>query len=144
MHWKYRLQSQIHHACNDPRSRDCGGINKRRGGFNNSLNLSSQTKYQGTTHLWMHARTMDYPQKNTVPTWLLRWTCDTQRCHCNARFKHDILCIIGHPYNHPPPEAPTPEITIQFIEFTFCNNMFTTDSREREKLQNTNRSSTIS
>jgi hypothetical protein len=27
----------------------------------------------------------------------------TQRCHCNIRFKPDILCILGHPYNHPPP-----------------------------------------
>ena len=42
MHWKYRLRSHIHHACNDPRSRDCGGINKRRGGFNNSLFLMCQ------------------------------------------------------------------------------------------------------
>ena len=41
------------------------------------------------------------PQENTIPTWLLTCTCDTQRCHCNARLKPDILCIIGHPYNHP-------------------------------------------
>ena len=48
------------------------------------------------------------PQENIVPTWLLPRTCGAQRCHCNTTFKPDILCIIGHPYNHPPPEAPTP------------------------------------
>jgi hypothetical protein len=52
------------------------------------------------------------PQENTVPTWLLPCTCGTLRCHCNARFKPDILCVIGHPYNHPPLEAPTTGITI--------------------------------
>ena len=52
------------------------------------------------------------PRENTVPTWLLPHTCGAQRCHCNAILKHDILCTIGHPYNYPPPKAPTPEITI--------------------------------
>ena len=45
----------------------------------------------------------DSPQENIVPGWLLPCTCDTQRCHCNARLKPDILCVIGHPYNSPPP-----------------------------------------
>ena len=49
----------------------------------------------------------DTPQENTVPPWLLPCTCSTQRCHCNARLKPDILCIIGHPHNHPsPPQKP--------------------------------------
>ena len=48
------------------------------------------------------------PQENTIPTWLLPCTCGAQRCHCNVMFKLDILCVIGHMYNHPPPEAPTP------------------------------------
>ena len=85
----------------------------------------------------------ELPQENTVPIWLLPCTCGTQRCHCNARLKPDILCILGHPYNHPPPEAPTPEITIQFIEFTYCSDRFTVESRER-KLQDMNHSLTIS
>ena len=73
----------------------------------------------------------ELPQDNTVPTWLLPCTCGNQRCHCNARLKPDILCILGHPYNHPPPEAPTPKITIQFIEFTYCNDRFSTETREK-------------
>ena len=47
-----------------------------------------------------------FPQENIVTTWLLPCTCGTQRCHCNARFKPHILCIIGHPYDHLPPKAP--------------------------------------
>jgi hypothetical protein len=74
----------------------------------------------------------DSPQENTLPTWLLPCTCDTQRCQCNARLKPDILCVIGHPYNSPPRAAPTPEITIQFKEFTYCNDMFSTETRERK------------
>ena len=42
-------------------------------------------------------------QINTIPTWLLPCTCGAQRCHCFAMLKPDILCVIGHPYNHPPP-----------------------------------------
>ena len=72
------------------------------------------------------------PQVNTVPTWLLPCTCGTQRCHCNAKFKPDILCVIGHPYNHPPPEAPTTWITIQFIEFTYCNDRFAAETLDRK------------
>ena len=70
----------------------------------------------------------ELPQENTVPPWLLPCTCTTQRCHYNARLKHDILCILGHPYKSPPPEAPTPEITVQFIEFTYCNDRFSTET----------------
>jgi hypothetical protein len=72
------------------------------------------------------------PQENTVPKWLLLCTCITQRCHCNARLKPDILCVICHPYNSPPPETPTPEITIQFIKFTYCNDRFSAETRERK------------
>ena len=74
----------------------------------------------------------ELPQENTVPTWLLPCTCNTQRCSCNARLKPDIICLLGHPYNSPPPDAPTPTITIQFIEFTYCNDRFSVETRERK------------
>ena len=46
----------------------------------------------------------DNPQENTVPNWLLPCTCGTQRCQCNSRFRPDILCVKGLPYqNEPPP-----------------------------------------
>ena len=72
------------------------------------------------------------PQENTIPPWLLPGTCVTPRCHCNARLKPDILCVLGHPYNSPPPVAPTPDITIQYIEFTYCNDRFPTETIERK------------
>ena len=50
----------------------------------------------------------ELPHDNTVPTRLLLCTCGAQRCHCNAELKLDILCVIGHPYNHPPPETLAP------------------------------------
>ena len=49
-----------------------------------------------------------------------------------TRLKPDILCILGHPYNYPPPEVPTPEITIRYIEFTYYNDMFTVETSERK------------
>jgi hypothetical protein len=72
------------------------------------------------------------PPDNTVPPWLLLCTCNTPRCHCNARFKPDLLCVWGIPYQHPPPTTPTSSITIQFIEFTFCNDRFPLDAISRK------------
>ena len=75
------------------------------------------------------------PQENTVPAWLLPCTCDTSRCQCNARLKPDILCVLGHPYNSPPPVAPTSAITIQYIEFTYCNDRFHAATIERKTIK---------
>jgi hypothetical protein len=38
------------------------------------------------------------------------------------------LCIIGHPYNNPPPETPTPDIILQFIEFTHYIDIFAAET----------------
>ena len=80
----------------------------------------------------MNAGTYNELPQNTVPTWLPPCTCGTQRCHCNARLKPGILCILGHQYNSQPPETPTPESTIQFIKVTYCNDMFSAETRERK------------
>jgi hypothetical protein len=63
-------------------------------------------------------------QDNIVPDWLLPCSCPNKSCHYNARKNPDILLMINHPYNNPPPMQPTPNITIQFIEFTYSNNRF--------------------
>ena len=44
---------------------------------------------------------------NTIPPRLLPCVYNAQRCHCNARLKPNILCVIGHQYNDPPPITPT-------------------------------------
>jgi hypothetical protein len=65
-------------------------------------------------------------QENTVPNWLLPCSCNhqTQRCQCNTKLRRDILCIRNHPYNAIPPQEPNHTITVQFIEFKYCNNRF--------------------
>ncbi|HYP42599.1 MAG TPA: hypothetical protein VEQ18_01105 [Candidatus Nitrosocosmicus sp.] len=55
---------------------------------------------------------------------MLPCSCAQQRCHCNARFKPDILCVKGLPHKSDPPSNPSVELTIQFIEFTYCNDRF--------------------
>ena len=70
------------------------------------------------------------PQENTVPNWLLPCTCRTQRCHCNARFRPDILCVKGLPYQNVPPTTTDQNLTIQFIEFTYCNDRFSPETLE--------------
>jgi hypothetical protein len=69
------------------------------------------------------------PQENTVPHWLLPYTCNnqTQRCQCNAKLRPDIFYICNHPYNAEPPNQPNPALTVQFIEFTYCNDMYSLD-----------------
>jgi hypothetical protein len=68
-------------------------------------------------------------QENTVPNWLLPCSCNnqTQRCQCNARLRPDILCIQNHPYNAEPPQEPNHTLTVQFIEFTYCNDRYSPD-----------------
>jgi hypothetical protein len=63
---------------------------------------------------------------------LLPCNCNTltNRCQCNARLRPDILCIQNLPYNNEPPTGPQKNLTIQFIEFTYCN-----DRTSLEKIQ---------
>ena len=70
----------------------------------------------------------DNPQENTIPSWLLPCTCNTQRCHCNARLKPDILCVKGLPYEAPPPNHIDPHLTIKFIEFKYGNDRFSQEA----------------
>ena len=86
------------------------------------LILSSQ---KSRCYTLMNAWTFNNnPQENIVPPWLLACSCGQQRCHYNARFKPYVLCVKGHPYNNDPPSKPTDNLTIQFIEFTYCNDIF--------------------
>ena len=76
------------------------------------------------------------PPKNTVPPWLLPCMCRQQRCHCNARFKPDLLCVKGLPYQSPPPTEPNENLTIQFIEFTYCNDRIPDDTITKKQNKN--------
>jgi hypothetical protein len=57
---------------------------------------------------------------------LLPCTCPNKPCQCNAKLKPDILLVINHPHDKHPPPNPILEITIQFIEFTYCYDHFHT------------------
>jgi hypothetical protein len=74
-------------------------------------------------------KTDEQPQENTVPHWLLPCTCNnqTQRCQCNAKLRPDILCIHNHLYNAEPPNQPNSTLTVQFIEFIYCNDRYSLD-----------------
>jgi len=65
----------------------------------------------------MNARTFNNnnPQENIVPPWFLPYSCDRQRCHCNVRFKPDILYVRRLPLYNNPPTNPNNNLTIQFI-----------------------------
>jgi hypothetical protein len=83
---------------------------------------------QSCSLILMNAGTYDAnPLDNTVPPWLLPCVCQTTRCHCDARLKPDILCVRGVPYNHEPSQQPSPDVIIQYIEFTYCNDRFSPD-----------------
>jgi hypothetical protein len=64
------------------------------------------------------------PPDHTVPEWLLTCTCSQTKCQCQAKLKPDILCIIGAHNQSPTPILPSPNHTIQFIEFTYCHDRF--------------------
>ena len=72
-----------------------------------------------------------------VPPWLLPYTCGLQRCHYNARFKPDIICIQGLPYQANASNNLEYNLQIQFIEFAYCNDRFLpkTITRKIEKYQ---------
>lgn len=93
------------------------------------LILSSQ---KSRCYTLMNAGIFNNPQENTVPSWLLPCSYVQQRCHCNARFKPDILCVKGLPHESDPPSNPSHNLTIQFIEFTYCNDTFPQETIENK------------
>ena len=86
-------------------------------------------------YILMNAGTFNNnPPENTIPPWLFPYTCSLQRCHCNARFKPNIICVKGLPYQANPPRN---NLKIQFIEFTYYNDEFSPEiiTRKNEKYQ---------
>ena len=77
------------------------------------------------SYITMNVETFNQnPLKNTIPSWLVNYTCHTPRCHYIARFKPNILYITSLPYQASPPTNPDPRYTIHFIEFTYTNDRF--------------------
>jgi hypothetical protein len=82
-------------------------------------------------------KTDEQTQENTIPHWLLPCSCNnqTQRCQCNARLRPDILCTRNHLYNAEPPNQSKPDLTIQFIEFTYYNDRYSSDKIDKKTVK---------
>jgi hypothetical protein len=81
--------------------------------------------FSNMCYVKMNASTFNNnPPDNTVPPWLLPCSSGLHRCRYPANFKPNILCVRGLSYHSQPPSHPDPTLTIQFIEFTFCNDRF--------------------
>ena len=63
-------------------------------------------------------------QDNTIPPWILSCTCNTTRCECLTKLRLDIIYIQGATYEQNGPPIPTPDLTIQILEFTFTHDGF--------------------
>ena len=62
--------------------------------------------------------------EQTIPEWLLNCTCIHRTCQCQAKLRPDITCIIGTPSQTQAPITPSPKVTVQLIEFTYCHDIF--------------------
>jgi hypothetical protein len=47
----------------------------------------------------------------------------------------DILYIRNHPYNAEPPNQPKPDLIVQFIEFTYCNDRYSLDKIDEKTIK---------
>jgi hypothetical protein len=73
------------------------------------------------------------PQEQTIPDWLLQCACPHKPCHCQTKLKQDILCMmIGAPNHITLPISPSPNHTVQFIEFTYCHDRFSEQAITQE------------
>ena len=63
-------------------------------------------------------------QDNTTLSWILRCTCNNTQCECLAKLQPDVVYIHGATYKQNDPLIPTPNLTIQSIEFTFTHDKF--------------------
>jgi hypothetical protein len=82
-------------------------------------------------HHTLQILTQEFP---TEPAYICK--NQIQRYQCNAKLRPDILCIQNHPYNVEPPQEPNHALTVQFIEFTYCNDRYSPD-KIQEKLIST-------
>ena len=63
-------------------------------------------------------------QDNTIPPWILSYTCITTRSECLAKLRPDIVYIQGAAYEQNGSLIPTLDLTNQIVEFTFMHDRF--------------------
>ena len=74
-------------------------------------------------------------QDNTILLWILSYTCNTTWCECLAKLRLDIIYIQGDAYEQNGPLIPTPDLTIQTIEFTCTYDRFLEPSHTNKRRQ---------
>ena len=63
-------------------------------------------------------------QDNTIPPWILCYTCITTWCECLAKLRLDIVYRQGVAYEQNGPLIYIHDLTIQIVEFTFTHDRF--------------------
>ena len=61
---------------------------------------------------------------------VLHFSMQEEGCHCNARFRPDILCVKRLLYQNDPPIGIDPNLTIQLIEFPYYNDRLSPEAIE--------------
>ena len=74
-------------------------------------------------------------QKNTIMPWILSCTRNTTRCECLAKLRPDLVYIHGAAFEQNGPLIPTPDLTIQIIEFTFTHERFLDQSIQTKEIK---------
>ena len=64
------------------------------------------------------------PPEQTIPNWLIKCTWSHKTCTFLARLRPDILCILGASNNTQTSITPSPTLTTQLIEFTYCHDRY--------------------
>lgn len=70
------------------------------------------------------SRTNNRPPNNTLPSWLIPSSCYLLKCKCLTCLFPNIPCIKGTTPHDTHPFQPSSQLHIQFIEFTYCNDIF--------------------
>ena len=86
-----------------------------------TLQANKNTRYYTLTNACINN---NKSPDQTIPQWLLRCTCLQPPCLCLAKLRPDILCLLGPLNNTPTQITPSPTITTQYIEFTYCHDIF--------------------
>ena len=86
-----------------------------------TLQANKNTRFFTLTNAGNHN---NQPLDHTALDWLLTCTLSQRKCQCQAKLRPDIMCIIGAPNQTQTPILPSPNHTIQFIEFTYCHDIF--------------------
>ena len=93
----------------------------------------------------LHARkTQDKSPYDTIPSWLLMCMYYLPKCKCPMYLKLNILCVLDTPPTTKLHSTPNPNLNIQILKFTYCNDKFLMKATSHKLNQYTNPRSILS